>query len=53
VINVGLASPGIEAWYTDMGATTLPGSPADFCRLIASEYEKWDRVVKFAGIRRD
>jgi hypothetical protein len=29
----------------------LPGSPADFGKLIAEETEKWAKVVKFAGIK--
>ena len=32
-------------------ATVLPGSPADFGKLIADETEKWGKVVKFAGIK--
>ena len=33
--------------------TVLPGSPADFGKLIADETEKWAKVVKFAGIKLD
>jgi hypothetical protein len=29
----------------------LPGSPAEFGKLIADDTEKWGRVVKFAGIK--
>jgi hypothetical protein len=29
----------------------LPGSPADFGRLIAEETYKWAKVVKFANIK--
>jgi hypothetical protein len=29
----------------------LPGSPADFGKLIAEETGKWAKVVKFAGIK--
>jgi hypothetical protein len=29
----------------------LPGSLADFAKLIADETEKWGKVVKFAGIK--
>jgi hypothetical protein len=34
-----------------MGATLLPGSPADFGKLIADETEKWAKVVKFSGAK--
>ena len=35
----------------DLGGTIIPGSPADFGRLIASEIEKWAKVIKFANIK--
>jgi hypothetical protein len=31
----------------------LPGSPADFGKLIAEEIEKWGKVIKFAGVKAD
>jgi hypothetical protein len=31
----------------------LPGSPADFGKLLADETEKWGKVVKFAGAKVD
>jgi hypothetical protein len=34
-----------------LGGTPLPGSPADFGKLIAKETEKWAKVVKFAGLK--
>jgi tripartite-type tricarboxylate transporter receptor subunit TctC len=50
-INAALADPKIEARLADLGGITLPGSPADFGRLIAAETEKWGKVVKFAGLK--
>jgi tripartite-type tricarboxylate transporter receptor subunit TctC len=50
-INASLADPKMKARLADMGATVLPGSPADFRKLIADETEKWGKVVKFAGIK--
>jgi tripartite-type tricarboxylate transporter receptor subunit TctC len=49
--NAALADPGIKARLSDMGATPLVGSPAEFAKLIADEIEKWGKVVKFAGIK--
>jgi tripartite-type tricarboxylate transporter receptor subunit TctC len=50
-INAILADPKAKARLADMGGTVLPGPPADFGRLIATETEKWAKVVKFAGIK--
>lgn len=50
-INAGLADPKIKARITDLGASVLAGSPADFGRLIGDETEKWGKVVKFAGMK--
>jgi tripartite-type tricarboxylate transporter receptor subunit TctC len=52
-INASLGDPKIKARLTDLGGTALPGSPADFGKLIAEEPEKWGKVVRFAGIKAD
>ena len=52
-INAGLADPGIGAKLTDLGGTVLAGSAADFGKLIADEIDKWDKVIKFAGVKPD
>jgi tripartite-type tricarboxylate transporter receptor subunit TctC len=49
-MNAVLADPNSQARFAELGASTLPGSPADFGRLLADETEKWGKVVKFAGI---
>jgi tripartite-type tricarboxylate transporter receptor subunit TctC len=50
-INLGLADPQMKARLAEMGGTILSGSPADFGKLLADETEKWDKVIKFAGIK--
>jgi tripartite-type tricarboxylate transporter receptor subunit TctC len=50
-INAALADPKMKARLADLGGTVLPGSPADFGKLIADEIEKWGKVIKFAGIK--
>jgi tripartite-type tricarboxylate transporter receptor subunit TctC len=50
-INAALADPKIREHLADLGATAVPGSPADFGKLIADETEKWAKVIKAAGIK--
>ena len=50
-INVGLADPKMKTRLADLGGTLLPGSPADFEKLIADETEKWAKVVRFSGAK--
>src|SRR5215475_8387488 len=48
------ASPTkIKARLADLGGTVLPGSPADFGKLIADETEKWGKVIRAANIKAD
>jgi len=48
-INAALADARMQAQLAELGGVALPGSPADFGKLIADETEKWAKVVKFAG----
>jgi tripartite-type tricarboxylate transporter receptor subunit TctC len=50
-INAGLADPTLKARLAEMGAWTLPGSPADCGNLIAEEIEKWAKVVRAGNIK--
>jgi tripartite-type tricarboxylate transporter receptor subunit TctC len=50
-INAALADLKMKARLANLGGTVLPGSPADFGKLIAEDTEKWAKVVKFAGIK--
>jgi tripartite-type tricarboxylate transporter receptor subunit TctC len=52
-INAALADPRMKARLAELGATVLPGSPADFGKLIAAETDKWRKVIRAANIRAD
>jgi tripartite-type tricarboxylate transporter receptor subunit TctC len=50
-VNAALVDPKMKARLAEFGGTVLPGSPADFGKLVAEETEKWAKVVKFSGAR--
>jgi tripartite-type tricarboxylate transporter receptor subunit TctC len=50
-INAALGDARVKARLADLGATVLPGTPADFGRMLADETEKWGRVVKASGAK--
>ena len=52
-INGALADATIKARLKALGATVMPGTPADFGKLIAEETEKWAEVVKRSGAKPD
>jgi tripartite-type tricarboxylate transporter receptor subunit TctC len=52
-INAVLAEPAIKAKLTDLGGEPLIGSPEDFGKMIVAETEKWEKVVKAAGVKVD
>jgi tripartite-type tricarboxylate transporter receptor subunit TctC len=50
-INAGLADSKMMARLSDMGATPFVSSPADFGKFIATETEKWGKVIRAANIK--
>jgi tripartite-type tricarboxylate transporter receptor subunit TctC len=50
-INAALADPKLKGRLAELGGAALPGSPADFAKLIAEETEKWGKVVRAANIK--
>ena len=50
-VNAGLADPGITTKLAEFGGVALPGSPAEFGKLIADETEKWGKVIRTADIK--
>ena len=52
-INAALGNQKFKAQLQDLGLTGLPGSPADFGKLITEDTNKWANVIKFVGIKAD
>lgn len=50
-INAVLAEPNVKARLTELGGEPLISSPEAFGAMIAAETEKWEKVVKYAGIK--
>jgi tripartite-type tricarboxylate transporter receptor subunit TctC len=50
-INAGLAEPQIQSRLASMSAIPFPLSPDVFKTFVATEVERWAKVVKFAGIK--
>ena len=52
-INAGLANPAIKASLADLTATPLVFTPAELSAYLATEMEKWGKVVNFIGAKLD
>jgi tripartite-type tricarboxylate transporter receptor subunit TctC len=50
-INAGLANPTIRTRLADVGTVPMVLTAAEFGAYIATESEKWAKVVKLAGIK--
>ena len=50
-INAGLADPKLKERLADLGGIPLPGTPADFGKLIVNETEKWGKVIRAANLK--
>jgi len=52
-VNAALADPDMQAKLRQLGGTPIPGSPADFGKLLAEETAKWEKVVHAANLSID
>jgi tripartite-type tricarboxylate transporter receptor subunit TctC len=52
-INAGIADARMKGRLAAIGGEPLPGTPADFGKLIAEETEKWAKVVQAGGLKPD
>ena len=49
-MNAALADPKMKVRIAEFGGAPLPGTPADFGKLVADETVKWEKVVKTIGL---
>ena len=50
-INEVLAEPAMQARLAELGGVPIVATPDEFGKIIQSETDKWEKVVKFAGAR--
>ncbi len=50
-INAGLADPTMKKRFADLSGIEIGGEPQEFAALIASETEKWAKVVHTSGMK--
>jgi tripartite-type tricarboxylate transporter receptor subunit TctC len=49
-VNLALRDPAILAKLKELGGTPIPGSAADFGKVVADETAKWEKVVNTANL---
>ena len=52
-MNAFFKAPEMQARWIEMGLVPMGGSPADAEKFFVSEREKWNKVIKTAGIHGD
>jgi tripartite-type tricarboxylate transporter receptor subunit TctC len=50
-VSTVLADPRLIARFAELGGVPLPMRPDEFGKLLVAETEKWEKVVKLAGIK--
>jgi tripartite-type tricarboxylate transporter receptor subunit TctC len=50
-INASMTDPKTKQRLADLGCLVQPGTPADYAKFVASDTEKWGKVVRTAGIK--
>jgi tripartite-type tricarboxylate transporter receptor subunit TctC len=49
-INLALKDPAMIVKLKELGGTLIPGTPADFGKLVSDETAKWEKVVNAANL---
>lgn len=50
-VNAGLKDAAMSRRLGELGCLVYPGSPADMAKYVASEIDKWGKVIRTAGIK--
>lgn len=50
-VNAVLADPAVKARLVDLGGEPMIGPPEAFGKMVVAETEKWEKVVKAAGLK--
>ena len=50
-INAALADPHMKSRLADLGCSTFAFSAAEFRTYIAKDADKWEKVIRTAGIK--
>jgi tripartite-type tricarboxylate transporter receptor subunit TctC len=48
-VNEALKDPKMITRLAELGGTPMPGTPADFGKVMSDEVAKWKKVVEFSG----
>jgi tripartite-type tricarboxylate transporter receptor subunit TctC len=48
-VNEALKDPKMVARLAELGGAPMPGTPADFGKVMVDEVAKWKKVVEFSG----
>jgi tripartite-type tricarboxylate transporter receptor subunit TctC len=52
-VNEILVEPAMKARLAELGGVPMVGTPEDFGKVVQSETDKWEKVVKFSGVKVD
>lgn len=52
-INAALADPAIAQRIAELGAIPITGNASQFGAMLASETERWRKVVELSGVRKE
>ena len=52
-VNAGFATEAVQSKLKSLGASAMPGSPADYAAFLTTELPKWIAMAKLSGASTD